>query len=231
MRSSRESSQALASVPLFDQLPPEALDELARKSLVRRYPQGQILCSEGDSGDHLIVLEQGSLRVSRLLASGDEAVLAVMEAPAALGELALLDGAPRDATVTAQRDVVVRLIPRTMFLDMLRQEPAAVEGLLRSLAALVRQGNARHADMIGLDVPGRLAKWLLRHTGLPVDGGIPNGTVVELRSSQGEIAAELGTTRSTLNRALRGFESLGLIRVDGTRITILQPDRLATYTW
>jgi len=154
------SDHQLSAVPLFDHLSPEAIEELARSSIVRRYPQGQILCSEGDPGDNLIVLECGSLRVSRLMTSGDEAVLAVMDAPAALGELALLDGAPRDATVTAQRDVTVRLIPRTVFLDLLRREPAAVEGLLRTLAGLVRHGNARHADMIGLDVPGRLAKWL-----------------------------------------------------------------------
>ncbi len=219
----------LATVPLFEHLSPAALDELARSSLVRRYPQGQILCSEGDPGESLIVLESGSVRVSRLLASGDEAVLAVMDAPSALGELALLDGAPRDATITAQRYVTVRLIPRLVFMELLRREPAAVEGLLRALAALVRQGNARHADVIGLDVPGRLAKWLLRQADGTGEADIEAGTVVRLRSSQGELAAELGTTRSTLNRALRGFESLGLIRVDGAVIILIKPERLAAY--
>jgi CRP-like cAMP-binding protein len=217
-------------VPLFESLSSETLDELARSSILRRYPLGQILCNEGDPGESLIVLESGSLRVSRLLASGDEAVLAVMDAPAALGELALLDGAPRDATVTAQRDVTIRLIPRTVFMELLRHEPAAVEGLLRRLAGLVRQANARHADFIGLDVPGRLANWLLRQAGAR-DGIVPPGTVITLRSSQGELAGELGTTRSTLNRALRGFESLGLIRVDGAEITLDKPDRLVGYTW
>lgn len=228
MSASGEAGHRLAVVPLFDSLSPAAIDQLARASLVRRYPQGQILCNEGDPGDNLIILESGSLRVSRLLPGGDEVVLAVMDAPAVVGELALLDGAPRDATVTAQRGVSVRLIPRTVFLDLLRREPTAVEGLLRTLAALVRHGNARHADMIGLDVPGRLAKWLLRHAG---EDGIQPGATVRLQASQGELAAELGTTRSTLNRALRGFESLGLITVDGTEITLNTPDRLAAYTW
>ncbi len=231
MSASRDTGHQLATVSLFEHLSPAVLDELSRSSLVRHYPQGQILCNEGDPGESLIVLESGSLRVSRLLASGDEAVLAVMDAPSALGELALLDGAPRDATVTAQRDVTVRLIPRMVFMDVLRREPAAMEGLLRALAALVRHGNARHADMIGLDVPGRLAKWLLRQAGGSGDGEIAAGAVVALRSSQGELAAELGTTRSTLNRALRGFESLGLIAVDGTQVTVLEPNRLRSYTW
>ena len=225
-----DAGHQLAMVPLFDSLSPAVLAELARASFVRRYPQGQILCNEGDPGDHLIVLEAGSLRVSRLLANGDEVVLSVMDAPAVLGELALLDGAPRDATVTAHREVTVRLITRAVLLDLLQREPAAVEGLLRTLASLVRQGNARHADFVGLDVPGRLAKWLLRHAGGSGSDDVGPGSTVRLQSSQGELAAELGTTRSTLNRALNGFESLGLIHVEGSTVTLVKPDRLSSYT-
>ncbi|MDQ3655488.1 MAG: cyclic nucleotide-binding domain-containing protein, partial [Chloroflexota bacterium] len=55
----------LATVPLFAQLASDVLDELARSTRVRQYPQGQVLCNEGDSGDHLIVLEAGQLRISR----------------------------------------------------------------------------------------------------------------------------------------------------------------------
>jgi CRP-like cAMP-binding protein len=226
-----ESDNQLSAVPLFGNIPADALNELARSSRVRAYPQGQILCNEGDPGDNLIVLESGVLRISRWAADGEEVVLAMMDAPAVVGELALLDGAPRDATVTAHRAVTVRLIPRTMFLQLLRREPAAVEGLLATLAGLVRHGNTRHADFVGLDVPGRLAKWLLRHAGVAEGGAVPAGASFEMRSSQGELAAELGTTRSTLNRALRGFESLGMITVDGNRVTLEKPEKLVTYTW
>ena len=221
----------LAMVPLFENISSESLDELARSSRVRQYPQGQILCNEGDPGDNLMVLESGHLRISRWTADGEEAVLAVMEAPAVVGELALLDGAPRDATVTAQRAVTIRLIPRTVFLQLIQREPAAVQGLLRTLAGMVRAGNARHADFVGLDVPGRLAKWLLRHAENASGVEVTNGTSIELHSSQGELAAELGTTRSTLNRALHTFESLGLIVVDGNQITLEKPEKLADYTW
>jgi CRP/FNR family transcriptional regulator, cyclic AMP receptor protein len=212
----------LSSVPLFANLPSDVLDELAGASRVRQYPQGQILCNEGDPGDDLIVLESGLLRISRYMADGNEAVLAVYDAPAAIGELALLDGAPRDAAVTAQRKVTVRLIPRSVFMDLLGREPEAVRGLLATLAGMVRAANARHADLIGLDVPGRLAKWLLRQA----DGARD----VRIGRSQGELAAELGTTRSTLNRALHDFESLGHVALDGTTVTLLNPDALRMYT-
>jgi CRP-like cAMP-binding protein len=97
-----------------------------------------------------------------------------------------------------------------------------MRGLLQALAGMVRDANARHADLIGLDVPGRLAQSLLRQAAATRE--------VKIGRSQGELAAEPGTTRSTLNRALREFESLGMIGIDGERVTILQPQTLASYT-
>jgi CRP-like cAMP-binding protein len=204
------------------------LDELARSSLVRRYPAGQVLCSEGDPGEALYVVETGQLRVCRFTSSGREVVLAVVEAPVALGELALLDGSPRDATVIAQGPVVVRLLPRSSFLALLRAEPAVGEGLLRTLAGWVRHANSRQASILGLDVPGRLAQWLLiraKSSGSPLRPGV----VVDLGRSQGELAAELGTTRSTLNRVLSRFEQLGLAEIDAEHVILQNPDGLREY--
>jgi CRP-like cAMP-binding protein len=222
------ASHRLADVPLFARLSPAALEELARASRTRTYPAGQVIWSEGDPGDALLVLEEGQLRVTRTTAGGVEVVLAVNDAPSALGELALLDGEPRSASVIAQRPVQVRFIPRGAFLSLLRHEPAAVEGLLHTLADMVRAGNERHLAAVGLDVPGRLAAWLLDRA-KPVDGSAER-LELTLNRSQSELAAELGTTRSTLNRAINGFIDLDLIARDGDRVVILKSDALAAYT-
>jgi CRP/FNR family cyclic AMP-dependent transcriptional regulator len=216
----------LADVPLLAGLPAPALDELARASRLRRYAAGQVLWHEGDPGEALLILERGQLRVSRFTGSGVEVVLAVVDSPAAIGELALIDGAPRDASVIAQQPVTVRFVPRAIFHDLLRREPAVVDGLLRSLAAMVRAGNARHAITVGLDVPGRLAAWLLARVaeGTRSHKGLPE---IAIGRSQGQLAAELGTTRSTLNRALVGFESLGYIARRDDRIVIRNLQALA----
>ena len=218
----------LAEVPLFAGLPQPLLDELAASCRIRRYPQGQVLCNEGDPGDSLIVLESGPLRVSRFTEGGREAVLAVVEPPAAIGELSLIDGEPRDATVTAQRAVQVRLLPRSTFLSLLEREPVFARGVLRSLAGLVRLGNARHADTVGLDVTGRLAKWLLAR-GATHGEREAAGLAVPLGRSQGELAAELGMTRTSLNKTLTRLESLGLLTVDNDRIVLHRPDALLDY--
>ena len=222
----------LAEVPLFARLPPAVLDELARSTLLRRYPDGQILCNEGDPGDSLLLLEEGRVRISRFAASGQEVVLAVSDAPAALGELALLDGALRSATVAAQGPVAVRVVPRKAFAALLQREPELVNGLLTTLAQLVRETSARYADVLGLDVPGRLAKWLLARAeadGSPASNVVRPGSLVTLGRTQAELAAELGTTRESLNRALRGFADLGIVTVKGDRVELHDPARLAAY--
>jgi CRP/FNR family transcriptional regulator, cyclic AMP receptor protein len=205
MLSSRDRSHRLADVPLFASLAPGELEQVAAVSRLRRYPAGQILCSEGDPGEALYVLEEGVVRVSRFGPSGQETVLAVVEAPAALGELSLLDGAPRDATITAQEAVSVRLVPRAALLTLLQANPRLIEGLLKTLADWIRRSNTRQAELLGLDVPGRLAKWLLdraQRSGITAPGGI----AIRTGRTQAELAAELGTTRSTLNRALKDYE-------------------------
>jgi CRP-like cAMP-binding protein len=195
---------------------------------VRRYAAGQVLWNEGDPGEALLVLESGQLRVSRFSGSGVEIVLSVVNAPAAIGELALIDGAPRDASVIAQQPVTVRFVPRTTFLELLRREPAVVDGLLRSLVTMVRAGNARHAITVGLDVPGRLAAWLLARAAEST-GSHKGALEITIDRSQGQLAAELGTTRSTLNRALIGFEDLGYISRRGDRMVIRNTQALAAH--
>lgn len=223
------SIDTLRTVSIFADLPAAALEQLARNSLPRKYRRGQVLCNEGDPGESIYILEEGQLRVTQWTAGGDEAVLAVVEAPASVGELSLLDGSPRSATLTAVGPVRVRLIPRKAFITLLQDQPQIVPGLLVTLAAIIRRGNARQVDLLTLDVPGRLAKWLIaraERTGTPVDDGI----LIDLARSQGELAAEIGTTRPTLNRALRGFEDQGIIAADGPRVTILDMDKLLAFT-
>src|SRR5579884_707992 len=223
------SSHRLRDVPLFAGVHPDILDALARTTLVRRYPKGQVLCSEGDPGDSLLVLEEGQARVSRFTAAGRETVLASAAAPAAFGELALIDGGPRSATVIAVTPVVVRVLGRRAFLDLLAGQPAVAMALLRTLAGMVRATNERLADLLSLDVPGRLAKWLLARAG-EADAGQAAGISVPVGLSQAALAAELGSSRESINKALKRFEALGVLSIERDRITLHRPDLLLAYT-
>jgi CRP/FNR family transcriptional regulator, cyclic AMP receptor protein len=218
-----DTEHHLATVPLFAEFSPDILDSLAGSSRVREYPKGQVICSEDDPGDSLIVLERGQARVSRFTTTGQEVVLSVVDAPAAFGELALIDGAPRSATITAMTPVTIRLIARTAFLNAVDREPVLAMALLRAMAGMVRGTNERLADLLTLDVPGRLAKWLLARS--PEQPPLA-GSVVPFSISQSDLAAELGATRVSINRALKRFERLGLIALHRDQILLLQPEAL-----
>jgi len=214
----------LSQVPLFARLSHRALDRLATASRVRTYPAGQVLWHQGDPGDELLILERGRLRASRIGADDVEAVISVIEPVAAVGELALLDGGPHDVTLIAQRDVTVRLIPSRLFLDTLHDEPGMAGQLINHLACQVRASHQRHERAVGCDVGERLLIWLHEHAHRPGQPQ-PDGCLrVSLDRSQAELAAELWTTRSTLNRALRQLEADGAIRVDGDTIYLTGAD-------
>jgi CRP/FNR family cyclic AMP-dependent transcriptional regulator len=225
-----QAQSPLAGVPLFEGLSLESLCRLAEQSWTRRYPEGQVLTSEGDPGDSLLVVEEGEVRISRYTPSGQEVVLAMVEAPDAIGELALIDGAPRSATITAQTAVQIRVVPRAAFLQFLESNPQAMLAVMRIIAGLVRATNERLSDILSLDVPGRVAKWLLVRA---ADRGerTDRGLVVPFELSQGELATELGTTRVSINKALKTFESLNAIELHGESILLKNTDLLIEYTY
>jgi CRP/FNR family transcriptional regulator len=204
------------------------LSILEAESRVRRYPEGQVLCSEGDPGEALLVLEEGRVKVSRFTAGGQEIVLSVQEAPASFGELALIDGARRSASVIAQTSIIVRIVPRASVMRLINSEPSVAMALLQGLVGMIRDTNERLSDLQSLDVPGRVAKWLLAlaaRSGQQRDGGV----AIPFTISQSDLAAELGTTRVSANKALRMFETLGMISTGKDEILILTPDQLRDY--
>ncbi|MGZ6793956.1 MAG: cyclic nucleotide-binding domain-containing protein, partial [Mycobacteriales bacterium] len=89
---------ALRQVELFSGLPGDVLLQVASVARPREYDRGELLFVEGDVGDALLVLVSGSVTVFRTSPEGDRAALTVLEPPEVLGEVALLDGAPRSAS-------------------------------------------------------------------------------------------------------------------------------------
>ena len=213
----RTDTTALAAVPHFARLPTEVLEELARRTNLRTFFTNAPLCMEGDTGDALFVLETGQVRAVRLMPSGREVVLATIDAPAAFGELSLIDGAPRSATILANRRSSVRIVTGPVYRELLDRHPAARDGLVRTLVTMVRQGNERHADALGLDATARTARWLLARPAAPRHDG---HRTFPLGRTQGALAAELGITRVRLNQVLKSFETAGLVAVAGQRVTI-----------
>jgi putative peptide zinc metalloprotease protein len=115
IRSSAEERAQLAALPFFRGLDALELDRIAARLVTRRVPAGETVMSEGDPGDRYYVIREGQAEVS--IAGGSVRRLGRGEA---FGELALLYGHPRTATVTAQTDLVLAGLGREDFLRLVR---------------------------------------------------------------------------------------------------------------
>ncbi|NRQ37845.1 Crp/Fnr family transcriptional regulator [Nonomuraea sp. NN258] len=210
-------SFCLTDLPMFAGLGETRRQELRALARLRRYPAGQVLCTEGDPADHLIVLLDGRVKAARVSADGREVVLAVSAAPVAFDKTALLVSGPHRATLTATSAVEVAYLPAAVVREVVASEPAVAARLLRTLAQTVRDLDERLADAVLRDVPGRVAKWLVRQD---ADGR------VALHAGQAGLGAEIGATRVSVNRALRTFERRGLIEIGAGAITLLDRQAL-----
>lgn len=204
---------ALARTALLGGMPAPALAELAQRAHLRAFAAGDVLVAQGDAGGSVLVLVQGAVTVYRAGPRGTRAALAHLQPPAALGEVTLLDGGPRSASVEALVPTVALELSRSELLTALATHPAMLDGLLHSLGRLVRRLSDRAADAVLLDLPGRLAKTLL-----VLSDAARSSSVVHL--SQSRLAELVGCSRQSLNQALGGLADRGLLHVEGRQVVL-----------
>jgi CRP-like cAMP-binding protein len=206
------------------------LDEESRRAIAltlrtRRFRRGEVLFHEGDPGDALFIVASGAVKVVVPSDEGDEAILATLRRGDFLGELALLDGAPRSASAIALEPTETLALPRSRFIALVATEPAIRDALLSSLATELRRLTAHVAELHFLDLTGRLAARLARlaeeHGTRAADGSIR----LDGPLTQSDLAAMIGATRQSVNKLLGEFMEEGLLRLDHETIVI--PDLLA----
>jgi CRP-like cAMP-binding protein len=218
-------TEILAMVPLFSGLPEEERERLGRLLRPRRYRRREVLFLEGDEGAALGLIAAGQIRIQLTGTDGREIIINVYGPGEILGELALLDGEPRSADAIAQDGSRVFWLRREDFAAFLDSHPHAALTMLTGLSHRLRHTTRTMQDATFRSVPARLAGLLLDLAAR--DGrAIPQGIGIESRRTQVELAAMVGASRETVNRALRGFKQDGLIGRDSNRITIRLPEQL-----
>ncbi len=213
---------ALSHCRLFAGLCPEALQAIARTLRVRRFRRGEVLFHEGDPGDALFIVASGAVKVVVPSEEGGEAILATLRRGDFLGELALLDGAPRSASAIALEPTEALALPRIQFRALADTEPAIRDALLEALAGELRRLTTHVAELHFLDMTGRLAARLAQ---LAEEHGerLPDGSIrLDAPLTQSDLAAMIGATRQSVNKLLGEFEQSGLVRLE--REAIVVPD-------
>ncbi len=209
-----DTGDALTGVEMFAGLEPEVRQRVIAAAVPRTYRKGQVLFEENDPGDSLIVLKRGAVAVYRTSHSGERALLTVVRPPDVVGEVSLLDGSPRSASAEAIEDCATLALSRAAFLELVHSNARILDAVMHSLGSLIRRLTEQNADHVFLDLPGRVAKALVR-----LAGGSP-APMVTIELNQSQLAEMAGGSRQSVNQAIGSFASRGWLRTEGRRIVV-----------
>lgn len=220
-----QKRELLAKQDLFRKLSDRELDDLVLAVQLRRVAAKEELCHKGDPGNQLYLIVDGVLKAQVASPSGDDIVFAMMGPGEMFGELALLGGGRRTATVVAIRDSQLIVIDRRELFPFLRRNPDAALKLLEVLAGRVQRLSTQMEDKTFLNLPQRLAKRLFE---LAERWGrkAPDGLHIEQRLSQSELGDLVATSRESINKQMKSWEKEGVAAMRDGHIVILDEKAL-----
>ena len=217
----RKIASLLAEVELFGELDDGARLAMAGRAGRRVVEKGQVIFWQDEPGESMFVLLEGAVKLVVSSKDGELVELARLVAPASFGELAVLDGGPRSATVEAVERSLLLVVMRAELLRLLRSDEKVAEALLRLLGAMVRRTTRQVTELAFLSLQGRVAAKLLE---LADSAG--QGPARTRRLTQVELATMVGGARQSVNQAMKSLEARGYIRAAGRAVEILDPQSL-----
>ncbi len=196
----------------------------------RHYQRNETIFHQGDPGDSLYIIEHGAVKIVLPSPEGEsEAIIATLGPGDFFGELALLDGAERSATAIAHQATTTLVLRRDVFGNLVDDVPALRHELLAGLAAELRRLTNHVEELFFLDLPGRLARRIVR-LAREVDPKPDGAVTLDWSFSQSELAGMIGGSRQTVNRLLGEFTAEGLIRIERDTLIVPDLDRLQRAT-
>ncbi|MFI0484963.1 Crp/Fnr family transcriptional regulator [Actinomadura sp. 9N215] len=194
-------------------------ESLASAGVERRFRAGDVLLRQGGPPSHVLLLMAGRVKALLTLPDGEVLLLAVRGPGELLGEIAVLGGDDRSATVIAIDPCVTRALPASRFRALLRSSGAEDELLRRAMRRL-REGEAWRAETAALPAGPRVVRALLR---LALPG---EGNALEVSLGQTEIGQAIGLHRSVIAAELARLRGLDVVATHRGRTVITDLPRL-----
>lgn len=194
-------------------LPREAWQALLASGAVRRFAQGEVLMRQGEPVNYVFILVVGRVKVGRVDADGNDHLLAVRGVTDIVGELAVLGGGMRSATVTALVPSITYVLSAAAFLRIIREQHVE-QILLRYLIARQRESDDARAELVGLNALQRVSRVMLRFA------SVAGGEQPDLGLSQEELAAAAGLSRASVAAALATLRQRGLVATSRRSLVI-----------
>ena len=208
----------LAYLPAGDQ------QYLFDQGVRRSFGVDEMVVREGDPSDHILIMRSGWVRVSTALANGHEVLLALRGPGDVIGELALLHGWIRTASVRSLEPVDVVQLSGARFMMSMRERPEVALALLRTMSMRLREAEGARIELATLDVTRRVATYLVRL--LDQHGHRPAGGVVDVPLTQQDLANGVGASLRAVARSVDVLRKRGVVATRRGGIVVAKPEVL-----
>jgi CRP/FNR family transcriptional regulator, cyclic AMP receptor protein len=206
LQSSDTEPERIGLHHLLGRLPRDVSRRLLLGERPLKLSEGETLFERGDIGDGCYWLRRGVLAVYVASATGERRILAILGQNAIVGELAMIDGLPRSASVRALRDCELTFVSRAAFTAMLQRHPELYNDIVTTLAARLRQTDEDMAAASFQTVRARVARALLQFAHHLGEQGRPGRVLIRHRITQSDLAAMAGVARESVSRTLSGWQ-------------------------
>lgn len=213
----------LRNIPLLSGLDSEQLTRVGGQMKFRNFERGSYVVHKGGPGDCLIFLLSGALKVVDLTEDGREITISTLKPGDYAGELSVIDGLARSASLVAAESTLVGLLPRPAALDLIYSNATVAQKVMKRLAAKVRQASEQRAI---LSIPSAFQRVFALLCDLAPPGLNEEVCVIENPPTQQEMAATINAARETVSRAMQVLFQKGIIEKDQRRLIIREPAAL-----
>ncbi len=215
----------LSRTSLFHGIEPEVIEAVAHQGHERSFGRGQTIFLEGQPSDAFYIVAEGTVKVFVHSDRGEQMVFATLRPPEALGDVALFDGGPRSASAEATEPTRLVVFPLSTMEALAERDARVSRALLRAAGTLLRRLSVQTADLVFLDLEGRVAKVLALSAGRRrSDGSEP--LLLDLGLTQSELGAMVGGSRQSVNQSLHALSDRGFISIEGRSVVVHDLDAL-----
>jgi CRP/FNR family transcriptional regulator, cyclic AMP receptor protein len=221
----KEEIRLLSMVDILGPLSEEELEDLAKRAPDTFLEQDDILYSPQEGTERLFILKKGRVQCYEIGDGGDEITLSVIEDGNVFGEMALTGQSLKGLYVRALTPATVVSLRREELENLIMKKPEVGLRLVRELAERLHDSEARYADVVGKDVPARLATLIL--TLVDSEGVVSSESYrIPTHYTHEQLGTMIGCKRVAVTRAFRKLEEGGAVELKERRIIVKDLDAL-----
>jgi CRP/FNR family transcriptional regulator, cyclic AMP receptor protein len=221
----QEEIRLLSMVDILGPLSDEQMEDLARRTPDTFLEQDDVLYTPKEGTERLFILKKGRVQLYEVNHEGDEITLSVIEDGNVFGEMALTAQSLTGIYVRALTPATVVSLRREDLEDLIMTKPEVGLRLVRDLAQRLHDSEARYADIVGKDVPARLATLIL--TLVDSEGVVSSESYrIPNHYTHERLASMIGCKRVAVTRAFRKLEEGGAVVLKDRRIIVKDKDAL-----